>query len=82
MKTCLTNASSAAFGRRSDETGKIVRVSGVRGGRPVFAGTRIPTGAIKTYLKEGYDTAAIIREYPALTAADIAAAKRFFGWDK
>jgi len=41
---------------------------------PVLAGTRIPTSAIREFAAAGYNTAAILREYPTLTAKDVAAA--------
>jgi uncharacterized protein (DUF433 family)/DNA-binding transcriptional MerR regulator len=40
----------------------------------VIAGTRIPTRAIKNFHESGYDVAAILEEYPDLTAADVEAA--------
>jgi uncharacterized protein (DUF433 family) len=42
----------------------------------VFAGTRIPVATVQRYLEAGYDTAAILREYPSLTSADVEAARR------
>jgi uncharacterized protein (DUF433 family) len=41
---------------------------------PVVAGTRVPTEAIWNFHEAGYDTDAIIREYPQITAADVRAA--------
>jgi len=43
----------------------------------VVAGTRIPTTAIWNFHSAGYDSAAIIREYPSLTADDVRAAIEF-----
>ena len=40
----------------------------------VIAGTRIPVRAVRAFAEAGYDTAGIIREYPTLTPADVAAA--------
>ena len=42
-------------------------------GRPCVKGTRIPVALVLGYLAAGRDAAAIIREFPDLTAADIAA---------
>jgi uncharacterized protein (DUF433 family) len=42
----------------------------------VLAGTRIPVATVQRYLDAGYDTAAIIREYPSLTPADVEAARQ------
>ena len=41
-------------------------------GQPCIARTRIPTFAVKQLAKAGYDIAAIMREYPDLTAENIA----------
>jgi uncharacterized protein (DUF433 family) len=42
-------------------------------GRPCVKGTRIPAALVLGYLAAGRDAAAIIREFPDLTAADVAA---------
>jgi uncharacterized protein (DUF433 family)/DNA-binding transcriptional MerR regulator len=46
----------------------------VRGGTPVIEGTRIPTRLVRELVDDGVTEADILRMYPALTAADIAAA--------
>jgi uncharacterized protein (DUF433 family)/DNA-binding transcriptional MerR regulator len=56
------------------EVGKIVRAKFVAENQPVLAGTRIPVAAIKSFAAGGYDTDAIIKEYPDLTATDVRAA--------
>jgi len=56
--------------------GKVVKRRGVHGGKPIFAGTRIPVRSVQRYLEAGYDIEAIIEEYPTLTPADIEAARR------
>jgi DNA-binding transcriptional MerR regulator len=56
--------------------GKIVRRRGVHASEPVFAGTRIPVGAVQRYLQAGYEAQAIIEEYPSLTLADVEAARQ------
>jgi DNA-binding transcriptional MerR regulator len=55
--------------------GRVVRRRGVHGSKPIFAGTRIPVDTVQRYLRAGYGTRAIIREYPSLTPADIEAAR-------
>jgi uncharacterized protein (DUF433 family)/DNA-binding transcriptional MerR regulator len=55
--------------------GQVVSRRGALGSKPIFAGTRIPVAAVQRYLRAGYDTAAIIDEYPSLTPADIEAAR-------
>jgi uncharacterized protein (DUF433 family) len=60
--------------RRPEDIGQITRHRYVVHNAPVLAGTRIPTSAIWAFHVEGYDPAAIIREYPRLTPADIEAA--------
>jgi len=42
-------------------------------GKPCIKGTRIPVALLLGYLAAGRDTAAILREFPDLTAADVAA---------
>ena len=42
-------------------------------GKPCIQGTRIPVALVLGYLAAGRDTAAIQREFPGLTAADVAA---------
>jgi len=42
-------------------------------GKPCIKGTRIPAALILGYLAAGKDAAAIQREFPDLTTADIAA---------
>jgi len=56
--------------------GKVVTRRGVHQSKPIFAGTRILVSAVQSYLLAGYDTDAIIDEYPALTSADIDAARQ------
>lgn len=62
--------------RDPEAAGRIVMRRGVHQSKPIFAGTRIPVGSVQRYLGAGYDTAAIIREYPALTSADVEAARK------
>jgi uncharacterized protein (DUF433 family) len=42
-------------------------------GKPCIKGTRIPVALVLGYLAAGRDTSAIQREFPGLTAADVAA---------
>jgi DNA-binding transcriptional MerR regulator len=62
--------------RAADEAGEVVRRRGVHSNSPIFAGTRIQVATVQRYLQAGYDTAAIIEEYPSLTAADIETARQ------
>src|SRR6185437_8405987 len=57
--------------------GRLVRRRGVMGSKPIFAGTRIPVETVQRYLDAGCDAAAILAEYPSLTAADIEAARNY-----
>jgi uncharacterized protein (DUF433 family) len=73
----LVSARIEAAGKRdAGATGRVVQRRGVQGGKPVFAGTRIPVGTVQRYLAAGYGTEAILEEYPTLTAADIDAARQ------
>ena len=57
--------------------GKIERRRGVLSGKPVIAGTRIPTAAIWRQVKDGLDTQEVRRGYPGLTKKDVDAAVAF-----
>ncbi len=73
----LVSARIEAAGKRDPAApGKVVKRRGVHGGKPIFAGTRIPVGTVQRYLQAGYSTEAIIEEYPSLTPADIDAARQ------
>jgi DNA-binding transcriptional MerR regulator len=61
--------------RDPEAAGQVVSRRGVHLSKPIFAGTRIPVATVQRYLQAGYDTKAIIREYPSLTAADIETAR-------
>jgi uncharacterized protein (DUF433 family) len=63
--------------RDPDVAGRVVSRRGVLGGKPIFAGTRIPVATVQRFLRAGYGTDAIIEEYPSLTPADIEAARHY-----
>jgi uncharacterized protein (DUF433 family) len=63
--------------RQSEQIGRLNRNRYVVHNAWVVAGTRIPTRAIWNFHSAGFNTAAIINEYPQLTAADVAAAIKF-----
>jgi DNA-binding transcriptional MerR regulator len=73
----MRDASAKLRERAKAELGQIRRNRYVVHNAWVVAGTRIPTEAIWNFHAAGYDTAAIIREYPRLTAKDIRAAVAF-----
>lgn len=60
---------------RSAKVGQVERRRFVSGNRRVFAGTRITVEGVIDFLRAGYADAAILREFPGLTAADIAVAR-------
>jgi DNA-binding transcriptional MerR regulator len=66
---------SRARERDPEAAGEVTSRRGVHRSKPVFAGTRIPVAAVQRYLDAGYDTAAIIREYPSLTPEDVETAR-------
>lgn len=49
----------------------IVKAQGVRGGRPIIVGTRIPVWFIAANWKEGCTPQEILDHYPQLTAAQL-----------
>lgn len=63
--------------RQSDQIGQIVRNRYVVHNAWTLAGTRIPTQAIWNFHEAGYSTAAILAEYPRLTARDVVSAIEF-----
>jgi DNA-binding transcriptional MerR regulator len=62
--------------RQADDAGRVVKKRGVHGSAPVFAGTRIRLSTVQDYLRHGYDTDAILKAFPDLSAADVAEASR------
>lgn len=62
--------------REPGTIGQVTSRRGVHRSKPVLAGTRIPVETVQRYLEAGYDAAAIIREYPSLTPADIEAVRQ------
>ena len=63
--------------RNQEQIGNVVRNRYVVHNAWVLAGTRVPTEAIWNFHQAGYGSAAILREYPRLTAADVQAAIEF-----
>jgi len=61
-------------GRPAEEQGRIERRRNIARNAPRVAGTRIPTAAIWSFHQAHYTTPQILREYPSLTAEDVAAA--------
>ena len=60
--------------RTATQIGQLERHRNVVHNAWVVAGTRIPTKTIWRYYQAGYDTSAIIRDYPLLKPADIISA--------
>jgi uncharacterized protein (DUF433 family) len=73
----MRSASARLLERKAEQIGQIDRNRYVVHNAWVVAGTRIPTSAIWNFHKAGHTVDAIIREYPRLTPADVAAAIRF-----
>ena len=65
--------------RGDDKVGKIVHGKFVAQNQPVISGTRIPVDLIRSFIFAGFNTQAILREFPDLTAADVHAAGAFEG---
>jgi uncharacterized protein (DUF433 family) len=59
---------------RKGRVGQIARARFVAQNEAVIAGTRVSVTAIRDFAEAGYPPAKIIKEYPGLTEADIAAA--------
>jgi uncharacterized protein (DUF433 family) len=57
--------------RSKDQIGRVERNRNTVHNAWVIAGTRIPTKTVWRYYEAGYDSAAIRRDYPMLTDADV-----------
>jgi DNA-binding transcriptional MerR regulator len=73
----MRDAAAKLRDRRSDQFGQIVRNRHVVHNAWVVAGTRIPTLAVWNFHQAGFDTNAIVKEYPRLTPEDVHAAIAF-----
>ncbi len=70
-------AASKLRERTKADLGKISRKRYIVRNAYVIAGTRIRTEGIWNFHRAGYDTKAIVYEYPRLTPKDVRAAVRF-----
>lgn len=59
---------------RSERVGQFSQARFVAQDQLVLAGTRIPVSSVREFAEAGYSVQKIIREYPDLTEADVAAA--------
>ena len=57
--------------RNPEDIGRVTRNRHVLHNQPIIAGTRIPTSAIWDFHEAGYDTDAILKQYPDLTPDDV-----------
>ncbi|MDC1198765.1 DUF433 domain-containing protein [bacterium] len=62
---------------RTDVAGNIVKKRQFHSSEPIFEGTRIPVEAIVGYIRENYEDGEILRRFPSLLRADIAAARDY-----
>jgi len=62
--------------RAPEQIGQVEKRKYISHQAEVISGTRIRVATILHFLEAGYSTAAILREYPSLTEADVEAAKR------
>jgi uncharacterized protein (DUF433 family) len=73
----MTSAAEKLRERGPEQLGRIIRNRFVVHNAWVVAGTRIPTQAIWNFHAAGFNTDAIIREYPRLSPRDVQAAVKF-----
>ena len=73
LKVAIESAQRALaeMNERGRKPGEVVQNRFVSQNLPVFAGTRIPTAAVKGLSQAGYPRSRIIGEYPDLTEADL-----------
>lgn len=62
--------------RTKEQSGKVIHSRFISNNDLVFVGTRVSVAAVQRYLDAGFSTDAIIKEFPDLTPADIAAARK------
>jgi DNA-binding transcriptional MerR regulator len=66
----------SAARRAADDAGRVEKRRGVHASAPVFAGTRIRVATVQRYLRQGYQTGAILEAFPDLLAEDVGEARR------
>lgn len=71
----IRNRIARGVARDEQQVGQIEKRRGVRGSKPVLAGTRIPVATVRRYLDAGRSTADVLEAYPDLTEADIEAVR-------
>lgn len=74
ITTDMQSKADALRIRRADQIGQIERHRNIVHNAWAVAGTRIPTKTIWRYHEAGYDAAAIVKDYPQLTPADVSSA--------
>lgn len=74
ITTDMQSKADALRNRRADQIGNVERHRNIVHNAWTIAGTRIPTKTIWRYHQAGYNTAAIIKDYPQLTPADVSSA--------
>lgn len=65
----------SATRRRDDQIGQVERRRGVKGSKPVIAGTRLPVETVRRYLEAGRTIEQIVESFPVLTPADVEAVR-------
>jgi DNA-binding transcriptional MerR regulator len=65
-----------AASRPAEDAGHVETRRGVHASTPVFAGTRIRVVTVQRYLKQGYQTGAILEAFPDLSVEDVDEARR------
>lgn len=74
ITTDMQSKADALRLRKADQIGRIERHRNIVHNAWTLAGTRIPTKTIWRYHRAGYDTAAIMKDYPQLTSEDVSSA--------
>ena len=62
---------------RTSADGHVVANPGVLGGRPVFAGTRVPVAILFEYLADGLSLDYFLESFPTVTREQAAAVIRY-----
>lgn len=63
-------------GRAQEDVGRTERRRRVMGSKEVFAGTRVPVEAVRSYLRRGHGDDRILQAFPQLRPEDVVAARQ------
>lgn len=72
----IRSATRSRLLRPNEASGQVEKRRGVKGGREVFAGTRVPVSRVVSYVRSGCTDAEIFEAFPSLTSEDLHVARQ------